>query len=201
VEDFCATIEGLWPAGREDYHWHLLPGSELVRDRIARPYLQITSQPGLAPVTAEFLHVTVQHLAPVSHITASQLDQITRLVRQRCAQIAPFAVTIGRAEAWEHGIVCPVRPGYLPASLWQVTTSAFMETTGSTMPVRPAVFHPHLSLAYATGHVDSGQVRAWLADCDAPEVAVPVTGLVLVAQRHDRREITFRILDHVPLAG
>jgi 2'-5' RNA ligase len=97
VEDFFATIEDLWPAGREDYHWHLLPGSELLRDRIARSYQQITSQPGLAPVAAEYLHVTVQHLAPASQVTASQLDQITALVRGRCAQIAPFAVTAGRA--------------------------------------------------------------------------------------------------------
>jgi 2'-5' RNA ligase len=201
VEDFFATIEELWPAGREDYHWHVLPGSELVRDRIARSHMQITQQAGLAPVAAEYLHVTVQHLAPVSEITTTQLDQITGLVRDRCALIAPFAVTIGRAEAWEHGVVCPVRPGYLPATLWQVTTSAFKDVTGNTMPVRPAVFHPHLALAYATGHVDSGQVRAQLADSDAPEVAVPVTGLALVAQRHDRREITFRILDQVPLAG
>jgi hypothetical protein len=46
-------------------------------------------------------------------------------------------VTIGRAEAWEPGIVCPARPGYL----------------------------------------------------------------ALVAQQHDRRRITFRILDQIPLAG
>jgi 2'-5' RNA ligase len=201
VEDFFATIEELWPAGREDYHWHLLPGSELVRDRNARSYLQIIQQPGLAPVAAEFMHVTVQHLAPVSDITGSQLDHITEMVRDRCSQMAPFAVTVGRAEAWEHGIVCPVRPGYLLANLWQVTTSAFKDVTGNRFAVRPAVFHPHLSLAYATSHVDSGQVRAWLADCDAPEVAVPVTAVVLAAQRHDRHQITFRILDQVPLAG
>jgi hypothetical protein len=39
VGDFFATIEELWAAGREDYHWHLLPGSELVRDRIARRHI------------------------------------------------------------------------------------------------------------------------------------------------------------------
>jgi 2'-5' RNA ligase len=201
MENFFATIEHLWPAGQEDYHWHLLPGSELGRDRIAHSYLQITTQPGLAPVPAPFLHITVQHLAPVSQITASQLDHITGLVRERCTAIAPFAVTIGRAEAWEHGIVCPVRPGYLPATLWHVTTSAFKEATGNQLPVRPAVFHPHLALAYATSHVDPGQARAWLADSSAPEVAVPVTRLTLVAQQHDRRHITFRILDQIPLAG
>lgn len=35
---------------------------------------------------------------------------------------------------------------------------------------------------------------------NAPGVALPVTKLALVAQRHDGREITFRALDEIPLA-
>lgn len=52
-----------------------------------------------------------------------------------------------------------------------------------------------MTLAYATGPVDSDLIRAWLADSDATETAIPVTCLSLVAQRHDRREITFQVLD------
>ncbi len=201
MDDFFATIDERWPAGREDYHWHVLPGSEMLRDRILRPYLPITEQPGLVPVRPEFLHVTIQHLAAVSEISATELDRIVWLVRDRCANIAPFVVTPSRAEAWEHGIVCPIRPGYLPASLWRIACSAYKEATGGRFPILPAVFHPHLSMAYATGQVESDPIRAWLADCDAPEFALPVTKLVLVAQQHNRREITFRTVDEVPLAG
>lgn len=164
MEDFFATIADRWPADREDYHWHVVPGSELLRDRISRPYSEITHHPGLAPVGPAYLHITIQHLAAVSQVTDVELGQIVKLVRERCAAFAPFAVTAGRAEAWEHGIVCPIRPGYLLASLWQATTSAASEVTGSRLEIRPAVFHPHMALAYATEHVDQAAVRAWLAD-------------------------------------
>ena len=147
------------------------------------------------------MHVTVQQVAPVSEITADELARIVSLVRDRCTGIAPFTVIDARAEAWEHGIVCPIRSGYPLNDLWQVTTSAARQITGSRFETRPAVYHPHLSLAYATGHVDPNPIRAWLSDCDAPEIPLPVTGLVLVAQQHDGREITFRVLDHVTLAG
>jgi 2'-5' RNA ligase len=201
MEDFFATVADRWPAGREDYHWHVLPGTELVRERLARPYRELTDRPGLVPVGAEYLHVTVQHLAPVTEIASGELAEITALVRDRCAGIAPFAVTAGRAEAWETSVVCALRPGYLLGTLWQVTTSAARDVTGSRFGVVPPVYHPHMALAYAVAHVDNEPMRAWISDCDAAEVALPVTRLVLVAQQHDRREITFRIIEEIPLAG
>jgi len=201
LDDFFATVEEYWPAGREDYHWHVLPGSEPLRDRILRPYLRITDHPGLAPTLPAFLHVTIHHLAPVSELTGSELDRIVGLVRERCADMAPFAVTVGRAEAWEHGVVCPVRPRFPLASLWRIATGAFRDATGDRFSVRPAVFHPHLSLTYAIRQVDPAPVRAWLADCEVPEIAIPVTKLALVAQQHDRLQITFRIVDEVHLTG
>lgn len=201
MEDFFASIAGRWPAGREDYHWYVLPGSELLRDRISRPYSEVIHQAGLAPVRPAYLHLTIQQLASVGEVTDGQLAEIVGLVRDRCAGFAAFAVTAGRAEAWENGLVCPIRPGYLLASLWQLATSASAEVTGRRFEVIPAVFHPHLSLAYATAHVGQAVVRAQLADSDAPEIALRVTKLVLVAQRHDGREITFRVLDEIPLDG
>ncbi len=83
----------------------------------------------------------------------------------------------------------------------QLTTSATTEIAGGRFEVCPAAFHPHMSLAYATAHVDQAAIRAQLADCDAPEIALPAAKLVLVSQRHDGREITFRVLDEIPLAG
>jgi 2'-5' RNA ligase len=200
MEDFFADVADRWPRGREDYHWHVLPGTELARDHLARPYRELTAWPGLMPVRPEHMHVTVQHLAPTAEITSAEVEAIATLVAERCAYIAPFAVTASRAQAWETSIVCPLRPGYLLATLWQVTTSAAMEITGGRLGIHPAVYHPHLTLAYATARVDTEPMRAWLADCDAGEVALPITRLALVAQRHDGREITFRVLRDIPLA-
>lgn len=179
----------------------MLPGTEAARERLAGPYRELTGRPGLAPVRAEWMHVTVQRLAPAAEISGTELARITRLVRGRCAGIGPFAVTVGRAEAWETGVVCPVRPGYLLRFLRQVTSAVGREVTGGRSGADPPVYYPHLTLAYAVTHVDHGPVRAWISDCEANEVALQVTRLVLVARQHDRREITWRIIDEVPLTG
>jgi 2'-5' RNA ligase len=201
MEDFFATVAMLWPAGREDYHWHVLPGSELLRERLCRPYAGLLEREELAPVRPEYMHITIQHLAPVSAITDAGLTDIVNVAQDGCASFAPFAVIAGRAEAWETSVVCPLRPGYLLGQLWHVVTNATRTVAGSRLDIIPAVFHPHMTLAYATGHVEQAEIRAWLADCEATEVAFPVTRLVLVSQKHDGREITFRVVSEIPLTG
>lgn len=106
-----------------------------------------------------YLHITTEHFAPVGEATSSELDRLVGLVRDRHSGFAAFAVTVGRAEAWEHGIVCPIRPSYLLASLWQLTTSATTEVTGGRFEVSPAVF-PHLLLAHAIAKVDQAHRAA-----------------------------------------
>jgi 2'-5' RNA ligase len=199
MEDFFATVTDRWPAGREDFHWHVLPGPAAARECLSRQYQEVTSAPGLAPVPGVWMHITVQHVAPVTEVSTSEIKQITALVRDACAQIAPFAVTACRAEAWPTALVCPIRPGAPLRHLWQVTTSAAARVTGGRISTVPGVYHPHLSLAYAHDHVEHEPVKAWLSDATASEVALPVTRLVLVAQQHDRRHITWRLVDEIPL--
>ncbi len=147
------------------------------------------------------MHVTVQHIGPVQDIAADELAEIVGRVRAGCRSVASFAVTAGRAEVWETSVVCALRPGYLLGTLWHLVTSTSRAVTGPRLDIIPAVYHPHLALAYATAHLDQAPMRAWLTDCDAAETALPVTRLVLVAQQHNGREITFRVVDEIALTG
>jgi 2'-5' RNA ligase len=200
MENFAGVAER-WPAGREDYYWHVLPGAEMVREHLANPYRELVERPGLVPVRPEWMHIAVQSLAPAAEITGTELATISRLVRGTCRGIPPFTVTAGRAEVWETSVVCPVRPAYMLRYLQHAISRASQEVTGGRCGAASPVYCPHLTLARAVTHVDSGPVRAWLSDCDAAEVALRVTGLVLVAQRHDRKEVTWRVIDNVDLTG
>jgi hypothetical protein len=46
--------------------------------------------------------------------------------------------------------------------------------------------------AYGLAQADDGPLRAWLSGHDGAGLTVTVDRLVLVAQRHDEREITWR---------
>jgi 2'-5' RNA ligase len=197
MEDLFAEVAERWPAGREDYYWHVLPGSAADRERLAGSFRELTQRPGLVPVRPEWMHVAVQRLGPASGITGRELARMTRLVQGRCGGIAPFTVTVGRAEAWEAGVVCPVRPGYLLGFLRQIIA----EVAGGRPGSDPPAYCPHLTLAFAVARVGQGPVRAWISDCEVSEAKWRVARLVLVAQQHDHREITWRVIDEVALCG
>jgi hypothetical protein len=84
MDDFFAQTEGRWPAGREDYCWHALPGPGPLVGRLAGQYQELTHWPGLAPVSAEWVHLTVQHLAPAAEVRGPELATMIRLVQGRC---------------------------------------------------------------------------------------------------------------------
>jgi 2'-5' RNA ligase len=197
MEDYFAELAGWWPAGREDYCWHVLPGSAADRERLAGSVRELTLRPGLVAVRPEQMHVTVQRLGPASETTGRELARMTRLAQLRCEAMAPFTVTAGRVEAWETAVVCPVRPGYRLRFLRQILTDA----AGGTLGPEPAAYCPHLTLAFAVADVGQGQVRAWISECEPPEAELAVGRLVLVAQHHDGREITWRVIDEVALSG
>jgi 2'-5' RNA ligase len=192
---------GHWPAGREDYQWNVLPGTREARQRLISQYRELADWPDLVLVHADQMHVAVQQLGSVSAITGTEIARISRQIRGRCGGLRPFPVTAGRAEAWETGVACPVRPGYLLRFLRQVITDVTQEVTrGLPDPQCPA-YYPHLTVARAIAHVDQEKFRAWMSDCEAAEMTFQITGLVLTAEQHNRREITRRVIDEVPLTG
>jgi 2'-5' RNA ligase len=201
MEDHSAGMAGQWPGGPEDYYWYVLPGDGEAWEQLTGQYGELTEWPSLLAIPAEWLHITVHRLGPVATISGPAIARITRLVRGRCGGIAPFPVSVGRAEAWETGVVCPVRPGYLLRFLRQVISDVSQELTGGPPVSELSAYHPHLTVARAIAQLDQGSVRAWISDCEASEMTFQVTAMVLVARPHDRRKTTWRVIDEVPLTG
>ncbi|MDT0347528.1 2'-5' RNA ligase family protein [Streptomyces litchfieldiae] len=153
MDDFFARVTGRawpWPAGREDYHWHILPpDSGLVRDKLMGPYREVTHHPGLEPVAPEWAHITVLHSGPVGEVTGPEITAITSRVRAACATVAPFTLTVDRPAVGTVAVELPARPGAPARRLWELTTEATREVIGGRYPVLPAVYYPHLTIAYA----------------------------------------------------
>ncbi len=197
MDSFFARLAERWPPGRRDYHWHLLPDPGQVRERLWCPYRELTGRPGLAPVPPQWSHVTICHAAPVAAVTGREVADITALVREGCAEAAPFELTVRPAEVWGTGIVCPLWPGAPARRLWQIVTAAARAVTGDQF--QPAVYHPHLALAYCFAAVEDGPLRVWLSDHRIPEMTFTADRLHLVAQWHDGHEITWQPVTTIAL--
>ncbi|MBV9025605.1 MAG: 2'-5' RNA ligase family protein [Streptomycetaceae bacterium] len=201
MESFFESVQGRWPAGRVDYHWHILPDPAITRAALVDPYRELTHRQGIAPVPPEFLHITLLHSAPVTEITDKEISDITERVRERCAAVEPFELTLDRPSVGSVAVECLGRPGRLVERLWEITAGESQAVLGDRYPAVPSVHYTHSSLGYATGYVDQRPMRAWITDNDVPPVTFPVTKIALVAQSHDGEYITWTHLADIELAG
>ncbi|MEU1813540.1 2'-5' RNA ligase family protein [Micromonospora aurantiaca (nom. illeg.)] len=201
MDSFFDRVTHRWPAGRRDYHWHILPPLQQARAALFEPYRELTHREGLIPVEPAWYHVTVLHSAPVQQVTDGELEQIVAGVRQRCAAEAPFDLTVDRPAVGSVAVECAARPGAPARRLWQATVEASTAVIGDRVPVLPAVYYPHMSLAYATDHVDHRPMKVWLSDHDIAPVTILVEHISLVAQSHNGRRITWHHILDVPLGG
>ncbi|HEY2242054.1 MAG TPA: 2'-5' RNA ligase family protein [Streptosporangiaceae bacterium] len=200
MDDFFATLNPWWPPGREDLHWHLLPDPAQVAAELTGPYQELTHLPGLAPVGPRWCHITVQDIGPAEAIAPAELDSLVARTRQACATVAPVELTIGPPVLARYGLVSPVGPADRAHPLWELAVAASQPVIGTRFPIRPAEYHPHLSLAYGVARTGDGRLLDWLATHPAPTMTFTATHLTLVAQSHDgARAITWRPITTVPL--
>lgn len=207
MENFFTALEqreNPWPPGRRDLHWHLLPDTDLVREQLVDPYADLTRMNGLEPVAAQWLHVTLLHSGPVTEATDAEVEQITQLVRERAAQIAPFDLTFLPPAVGRMVLECIASPREPALRLWEMIWQATTDVVGDRWPRIPARFYPHASIAYAgpsAAKADRKAMKIWLSDHAPRPVTLPATQLSLVAQWHDGRRIIWDHLTDVPLGG
>lgn len=202
MESFFERVKGFWPAGRQDLHWHLLPDRELARTALVEPYRQLTHRDGLAPIPAEWIHVTVLHGAPVEQVSTTELDKLTAGMRERCAQLAPVTITLHPPMVGSVALECAGRPGAPARAVWQAAIDTNIEVLGDRMIGPRANYEPHAALAYCdVPQVNGAPLKAWLSDNAADPVTFTASQVTLVAQHHDGHHIIWEHLLDVPLAG
>ncbi|MGK3110565.1 2'-5' RNA ligase family protein [Streptomyces sp. WAC05858] len=206
MESFFDRVAPVWPQGRRDLHWHLLP---TLREATAltQPYTALTAQCGLYQVVPGRIHCTVLHAIGADVASRDVRDSIKRLVDDvtaRVADVEPFTVTFGRAEVGNVAIEACGWPGRPHRILTERVLSAHQAIWSDTYRLSPSRY-PHASLAY-TGEgaaaVDRAGLKAQLADIEGHHtVSMAVARLHLVAQWHDGAHLMWDPIAEVPLAG
>ena len=82
------------------------------------------------------------------------------------------------------------------------TPCADADVTGGRFPLIPAVYAPHISLAYGTVgpiRADRPELKAALSDHPGEPIVLRADRLCLVAQSHNRRHITWTPIAQVDL--
>lgn len=201
MEHFFERVGRVWPAGRRDLHWHVLPTPAEAAALIA-PYEAFAAPaPGLRSVPLEGLHCTLLHTVGL-HRADVDLDALLEDVGARAQSLDPFILTFDRPAIGAVAVEISGWPGSPFTAVVEMLIQA-MTRTGAAFAPAPSRY-PHLSLAYTSDgaqDVDAVALRAALASIEEPlSATVIVDRLHLVEQWHDGAYIRFEPIAEVPLA-
>ncbi|MEU6664271.1 2'-5' RNA ligase family protein [Streptomyces sp. NPDC046821] len=203
MESFFARVGKVWPAGRRDLHWHLLPSPEEAEKLLSAYPADRFSRPGLVRVPSEWLHCTLVHAVGMTaeHV---DVDALIAGTQELARQTRPFRLTFDRPAVGPVAVEISGWPGEPFTSLVDGLTALLDEHHGGEFKLA-ASRYPHMSIAYTAAGaeaVDAGDLRQSLAHLDGPlSHTLHATRLHLVEQWHDGSTITWRTLASLPLDG
>lgn len=182
-----------WRPGRSFYTWHITFEGQPSAHRLAADYTGVlTGLSTLDPVPTRWLHLTMQGIGFADKVSLDDLDGIVRATRVRCAQLAPFTITLGPAEIDPEALTLPVHPVSPVAHLRGTLRDAIADVWGrGGVPEDAQGFRPHVSLAYsnATGPADAVAER--LAARRAISAEITVDRVSLIDLNRDHRAYTW----------
>lgn len=194
----------LWPEGWTCLHLYVLPKLAEIKDLVDIYQSVIAEFPFLSRVPDEWLHVTVQMIGqPAARdVSPEQLAELSTGLRENLAGIDPFTLTVGGALAGCGGVLLDLTPDSEFTQLVHQSRAVITDVLGED-----AVMYnhgrPHMALAYACHHGDSGVVQSklrhatdWRATMTVDEVS-----LVDVIQDPTRHQFRWKRLDRVSFHG
>lgn len=116
------------------------------------------------------------------------VDRIVHAARSQCAQLTPFAITLGPARVDPEALMLPVAPAEPVTQLRSALRDAIAQVWGgAAVPDNAEGFRPHVSLAYsnATGPADT--LAARLSAHSPSSVDITVDHVSLIDLNRDQR--------------
>ncbi|WP_327001779.1 2'-5' RNA ligase family protein [Dactylosporangium sp. NBC_01737] len=205
------TAERTWPE-RTRWHVYVLPDLDAdpdLRRLVGQSRAVMSRYPALSVVPDQWLHATMQMVTGRAgdDVTDAQRAALVDALRERVGGLAPFTATAGSVLATRSGVVLDLDQD-LPGEPFAVLGSGVRAAIGAVfgddgLRYDPDV--PHISLAYAAGDDDSGEVQGHLRRTVRPSrtrLSVAAVWLLDVIQDPARSQYRWHEpLARIPLTG
>ncbi|MFI5987651.1 2'-5' RNA ligase family protein [Streptomyces sp. NPDC051555] len=178
--------------------------SDIVDETLTSPYRELASMPGLEPVPAEWMHLTLLHAGPEDQYTAEEITRVVELFRAGAASVPAFDIEFSRPSVGRIALEMAGRPGAPSRRLWELAAEAFETVAPERWPLIPAHHAPHMSIAYggqSASKANPALMKVWLSDHGPGPVTLRAEKAVLVSERHDGARITWTHIAEVPLGA
>ena len=161
--------------------------------RLVREYQAAVSDlGGLDPVPVEWLHLTVQGVGFVDEVGEQAVDAVLAAARRRCAELAPFDLTFGRAIVSDEGIMLPGEPIGPAAALRGALRAGIGDVWGEAGVPEGEAFLPHVAVAYSSANGSAARFVQAVEASAPPPATVTVRAASLIVIDRDARIYRWR---------
>ncbi|MGH3773655.1 MAG: 2'-5' RNA ligase family protein [Pseudonocardiaceae bacterium] len=178
-----------WRVGRSFYTWHVTFDDQPAAHQLAADYAPILEDlPTLDPIPVRWLHLTMQGIGFTDEVDRADVEAIVDAARDRCADLAPFTITLGPARVDPEALMLPVRPPELVARLRARIRAAIADVWGAAnVPENPNDFRPHVSLAYSNAAGSAAPIAQRLTERSVTSAEITVRRATLIDLNRDHK--------------
>lgn len=197
---FSRSPTARWPKTGRLHVYALPPDDGLATMAAAYQHLLATrGLPNLSHQPGRWLHLSVERLNHyLDELTDTQLSALTTALREHVAAVPAFTLQIGPALVATHTITLDAVPDQPWRDLRSAVRHAAAEALGPDT-IDPMTGHgrPHVTVAYATGHVDIEPHLGALNHVRAGRATFPISTahLLAVHQHADTGTYTWEPVD------
>ena len=176
-----------WRPGRIALTWHLIfPECPALAEHAAAYQRALDGLPGVDPVPAEWLHLTVQAIGWADETPAATVSAVVDAVRARVSALAPFDLEFDRPTIYGEAVAIRSDPDAPVARLRETVRAGLRDVLGDggvpTAPEQARGFLPHVTIAYSRVDADVAPYATALAGVVQPPTTVPITEVTLIRQ-------------------
>ncbi|GAA1156547.1 hypothetical protein GCM10009630_63210 [Kribbella jejuensis] len=178
-----------WRPGRSFYTWHIIFPSDAVLAGLHSAYQGlVTSLPGISPVPAQWLHLTLQGIGFADKVPQADLDLIIDAARHRLEEFRPFAIKLGPAIVEAESLQLPVSPVDRLRRLRGQLHAAITDVWGrDSVPELPEL-HPHVSLGYWNQNAPAAPLHRQVKAMSIGVAKTEVTQVSLINLTRDHKQ-------------
>jgi 2'-5' RNA ligase len=189
-----------WRPGRSFYTWHIIFPNDAVLADVHTGYQRVVgSLPGISPVPAQWLHLTLQGIGFVDKVPQADLDPIIDAAERRLEHFRPFEIKLGPAVVDVESLQLPVSPADRLRRLRDQLRAAVTDVWGrDSVPELPEL-DPHISLGYWNRNAPAEPLQQRVKALSGGVARTEVTHVSLINLNRDHQQYEWTKYASLPL--
>lgn len=191
-----------WRIGRSMYTWHVtFDGQTQLHELVSAYQSALRPLPGLNPIPARWLHLTMQGIGFTDEISDQEIADIADVAQKRLANQHSVYLTVGPASVDPEAIMFEVTPADALTPVRNAIRAAISDVRGPAEVPESDDWTPHISLAYSN---NDGIAAPYVTAVDIvsnPPVTLAVSKAHLIELNRDTQLYQWKMKAEASFSG